>query len=39
VPPGGSVRVVFSVRGATLVNAAPEDCRVDGGRCTGLADG
>jgi hypothetical protein len=34
IPPGGSVQVVYEVRGATLVDAAPDDCRVDGNRCT-----
>jgi hypothetical protein len=33
VPAGGSVKVVFDVRGATLIDAAPQDCRIDGNRC------
>ena len=33
VPAHGSVAVVFSVHGATLIDAAPQDCRIDGGRC------
>jgi hypothetical protein len=39
IPPGGSVQVVYEVRGATLVDAAPDDCRVDGRRCTGISAG
>lgn len=33
VPAGGSVELVFDVRGATLIDAAPQDCRIDGNRC------
>jgi hypothetical protein len=33
VPAGGSVKVVFGVHGATLIDAAPQDCRIDGNRC------
>jgi hypothetical protein len=36
IPPGGSVAVAFSVRGATLLAAAPQDCRIDGNPCAGL---
>jgi hypothetical protein len=36
VPAGGSVRVDFQVRGATLVAAQPTGCAVDGARCGGL---
>jgi hypothetical protein len=36
VPAGGSVRVEFAVRGATLVAAEPTDCTIDGARCAGL---
>jgi hypothetical protein len=38
VPAGGSVRITFEVRGATLLAAAPEDCRIDGRPCAGLDD-
>jgi hypothetical protein len=34
VPVGGSIQVVFGVHGATLIDAAPQDCRIDGNRCT-----
>ena len=33
VPAGGSVELAFEVRGATLIDATPQDCRVDGNRC------
>lgn len=33
VPPGGSVELVFDVHGATLIDAAPQDCRIDDNRC------
>jgi hypothetical protein len=33
VPAGGSVKVVFGVHGATLLDAAPKDCRIDGNPC------
>lgn len=33
VPAGGSVKVVFGVHGATLIDAAPQDCRINGNRC------
>jgi hypothetical protein len=33
VPAGGSVQVVFGVHGATLIDAAPQDCRIDGNPC------
>ena len=33
VAAGGSVQVVFGVHGATLIDAAPQDCRIDGNRC------
>ncbi|MCA2217807.1 cellulose binding domain-containing protein [Jidongwangia harbinensis] len=36
VPAGGSVRISFQVRGATLLAAAPEDCRIDGRPCAGV---
>jgi hypothetical protein len=36
VPAGGSVRVSFQVRGATLLAAAPQDCRIDGRPCAGV---
>jgi hypothetical protein len=36
VPAGGSVRITFAVRGATLLAAAPRDCRIDGRPCAGL---
>lgn len=34
VPASGSVELTFDVQGATLINAAPEDCRIDGNPCT-----
>lgn len=33
LPPGGQAQVTFEVRGATLVNAGPQDCRIDGNPC------
>jgi hypothetical protein len=33
VPAGDSVELSFDVRGATLIDAAPQDCRIDGKRC------
>ena len=33
VPAGGSVELAFEVRGATLIDATPQDCRIDGNRC------
>ncbi|GAA3935290.1 cellulose binding domain-containing protein [Actinoplanes auranticolor] len=33
VPAGGAVELAFEVHGATLINAAPQDCRVDGNPC------
>lgn len=33
VPAGGSVELTFEVHGATLLDATPEDCRIDGDRC------
>jgi cellulose binding protein with CBM2 domain len=33
VPAGGSVQVVFGVHGATLIDAGPQDCRIDGNAC------
>jgi hypothetical protein len=39
IPPGATVQVVYMVRGATLVDAAPKDCRVDGRQCAGVAAG
>jgi hypothetical protein len=39
IPSGASVRIVYMVRGATLVDAAPRDCRVDGHQCAGVAAG
>lgn len=37
VPAGGSVLISFEVRGATLLAAAPQDCRIDDVACTGIA--
>ncbi|BCY10704.1 cellulose binding domain-containing protein [Actinoplanes sp. L3-i22] len=34
VPADGSVEISFGVTGATLIDAAPQDCRVDGTPCT-----
>ncbi|MEV6850371.1 cellulose binding domain-containing protein, partial [Actinoplanes sp. NPDC051411] len=34
VAAGGSVQVVFGVHGATLIDAAPQDCRIDGNPCS-----
>jgi hypothetical protein len=36
VPPGGSVRISFQVRGATLLDASPRECRIDGRPCAGV---
>lgn len=33
VPAGGSVELAFEVHGATLIDATPQDCRIDGNRC------
>ncbi|WP_433729435.1 cellulose binding domain-containing protein [Actinoplanes sp. CA-051413] len=33
VPAGGSVELAFEVQGATLIDATPQDCRIDGNRC------
>jgi len=33
---GGSVLISFEVQGATLLGAAPVDCRIDGVACTGI---
>jgi hypothetical protein len=33
VPAGGSVQVVFGVHGATLIDAAPQACSIDGNPC------
>jgi hypothetical protein len=33
IPAGGTVAVVFAVHGATLIDAAPQDCQIDGNRC------
>ncbi|KUL25504.1 cellulose binding domain-containing protein [Actinoplanes awajinensis] len=34
VPAGGSVAVAFTVSGATLIDAAPQGCSIDGTACT-----
>ncbi|MFI6076432.1 cellulose binding domain-containing protein [Actinoplanes sp. NPDC051343] len=34
VAAGKSVQVVFGVHGATLIDAAPQDCRIDGNPCS-----
>ncbi|GIF05450.1 cellulose binding domain-containing protein [Actinoplanes siamensis] len=34
VPAGGSVAISFGVNGATLIDAAPQDCQIDGNTCT-----
>ncbi|MEV4283020.1 cellulose binding domain-containing protein [Actinoplanes xinjiangensis] len=34
IPPGGQVGISFEVHGATLLDAAPADCRIDGAPCT-----
>jgi hypothetical protein len=39
ITPGASVQVVYMVRGATLVDAAPRACSVDGHACAGVAAG
>ena len=36
VPGGGSVQITFQVRGATLLTAAPRDCRIDDRPCAGV---
>lgn len=36
VPPGGSIQVSFRVGGATLADAAPTGCTIDGRACQGL---
>ncbi|RSM50525.1 hypothetical protein DMB66_43215 [Actinoplanes sp. ATCC 53533] len=33
VPAGGTVELTFEVNGATLIDATPQDCRIDGNRC------
>lgn len=33
VPADGAVEVVFDVQGATLIDAAPRECRIDGNGC------
>ena len=33
VPARGSVAMSFNVHGATLIDASPQDCRIDGARC------
>lgn len=33
VAAGGSVELSFEVHGATLLNAAPQECRIDGNNC------
>ena len=38
VPAGDSVLITFQVRGATLLDAAPRDCRIDGVRCAGTEE-
>jgi hypothetical protein len=35
VPAGASVEVAFEVHGATLIDATPKDCRIDGNACGG----
>lgn len=35
IPAGGQVTVAFEVHGATLIDAAPTDCRIDGSPCSG----
>jgi hypothetical protein len=34
IPPGQDVTISFEVHGATLLDAAPADCRIDGAPCT-----
>ncbi|WP_433305264.1 cellulose binding domain-containing protein [Actinoplanes sp. CA-030573] len=34
---GASATIAFEVRGATLVDAQPTDCRIDGRTCSGLS--
>jgi hypothetical protein len=36
IPPAATVAVSFTVRGATLLDATPKDCQIDGNACTGL---
>ncbi len=36
VPGGGSVRITFEVRGATLLTAAPRGCQIDDRPCAGV---
>jgi cellulose binding protein with CBM2 domain len=36
IAPAGTATVTFSVRGATLLDARPQACRIDGNPCTGL---
>lgn len=38
ISPGGAAEIAFEVRGATLVDAAPQDCRIDGNPCAGIAE-
>ena len=38
VAAGGSVLVSFEVRGATLLAAAPEDCRIDDRQCASISE-
>ena len=38
VPAGGSVVITFQVRGATLLDAAPQECRIDGAPCAGTEE-
>ena len=38
VPAAGTVAVAFTVRGATLLDAGPRDCRIDDEPCSGLRD-
>ncbi len=33
VPAGGSAEVSFGVSGATLIDAAPKECTIDGNAC------
>jgi hypothetical protein len=35
VPASGSVELSFEVRGATLLDATPQDCRIDANPCAG----
>jgi hypothetical protein len=36
IPAGASATIAFEVRGATLVDAQPTDCRIDEKTCSGL---